>query len=93
LHVPKVITRSIVMEARKLALPLLAFAGGAILGRVLGLKTLMRGAMTAAAVTGLTTQPALVGPNGHRRAANGAHRRKPARGAHRKSPPKKPSAA
>jgi hypothetical protein len=82
------------MEARKLAIPLLAFAGGAILGRLLGLKNLMRGAMTAAAVTGFTTaQPALVGPNGHRRAANGTHRRKPARGAHRKSPAKKPSAA
>jgi hypothetical protein len=81
------------MEARKLALPLLAFAGGAILGRVLGLKTLMRGAMRAAAVTGITARPALVGPNGHRRAANGTHRRKPARRAHRKSAAKKPAAA
>ena len=33
------------MESRKLAIPLLAFAGGAILGRLLGLKTLVRGAM------------------------------------------------
>jgi hypothetical protein len=79
------------MESRKLALPLLAFAGGAILGRLLGLKTLMRGAMTAAAVTGMTTQPALPGPNGHR-AANGTHRRKPVRTAHRRSPAKKSSA-
>jgi hypothetical protein len=77
------------MDARKLALPLLAFAGGAILGRMLGLKTLVRGIMTAAAVTGITAQPALLGPNGHRRAANGQHRRKPARGAHRKSAQKK----
>ena len=52
------------MESRKLALPLLAFAGGAILGRLFGLKTLMRGAMTAAAVTGMTSaQPALLGPD------------------------------
>jgi hypothetical protein len=83
------------MESRKLALPLLAFAGGAILGRLLGLKTLMRGAMTAAAVTGMTAQPALLGSNGHR-AANGTHRRKPARAsaraAHRRSPTKKSSA-
>jgi hypothetical protein len=79
------------MESRKLALPLLAFAGGAILGRLLGLKMLMRGAMTAAAVTGMTTQPALPGPNGHR-ATNGTHRRKPARTAHRRSPAKKSSA-
>jgi hypothetical protein len=79
------------MESRKLALPLLAFAGGAILGRLLGLKMLMRGAMTAAAVTGLTTQPALPGPNGHR-ATNGTHRRKPARTAHRRSPAKRSSA-
>lgn len=80
------------METRKLAIPLLAFAGGAILGRVLGLKTLMRGAMTAAAVTGMTTRPALVGPDTPR-AANGAHRRKPARTAHRRSPPPKKSSS
>ena len=49
------------MEARNLAIPLLAFAGGAILGRLLGLKTLARGAMTAAALTGMVSQPALVG--------------------------------
>jgi hypothetical protein len=81
-----------VMETRKLAVPLLAFAGGAILGRVLGLKTLMRGAMTAAAVTGITTRPALGGPNSQR-GANGAHRRKSARGAHRRSPRRKSSTA
>ncbi len=65
------------MESHKLALPLLAFAGGAILGRLFGLKTLMRGAMTAAAFTGMTSQPALLGPPTHR--TNSAHRRKPAR--------------
>jgi hypothetical protein len=41
------------MDTRKLALPLLAFAGGAILGRLFGLQTLARGAMAAAAVTGM----------------------------------------
>jgi hypothetical protein len=41
------------MNSRNLAVPLLAFAGGAILGRLFGLKTLARGAMTAAAVTGM----------------------------------------
>ena len=84
-----------VMETRKLAVPLLAFAGGAILGRMLGLKTLMRGAMTAAAVTGITTRPALGGPNTHRGAngANGPHRRKSARGAHRRRPRRKSSTA
>ena len=80
------------MESRKLALPLLAFAGGAILGRLLGLKTLMRGAMTAAAVTGMTTQPALLGASTHR-GANGTHRRKPARTAHRRTAAKKSSSA
>lgn len=49
------------MNTRNLALPLIAFAGGAILGRLLGLKVLARGAMTAAALTGMATQPALVG--------------------------------
>ena len=66
------------MESRKLAIPLLAFAGGAILGRLLGLKILMRGAMTAASVTGMTSLPALIGPDPHR-SHNGAHRRKTAR--------------
>jgi hypothetical protein len=75
------------METRKLALPLLAFAGGAILGRLLGLKTLMRGAMTAAAVTGVTSRPALLGPDTHR--SNGTHRRKPARNAARRSAAKR----
>jgi hypothetical protein len=80
-----------VMETRKLALPLLAFAGGAILGRLLGLKTLMRGAMTAAAFTGMASRPALVGPNTHRstNGTNGAHRRKTARSTSRKSPAKR----
>ncbi len=75
------------MEARKFAVPLLAFAGGAILGRVLGLKTLVRGAMTAAAVTGIA-QPAMI--ERHRR-SNGATRRRKAvqRGAHRRNPQKK----
>ena len=75
------------MEARKLAVPLLAFAGGAILGRVLGLKNLVRGAMTAAAVTGFA-KPAMI--EAHRR-PNGATRRRKAvhRGAQRRSPQKK----
>lgn len=80
------------MESRKLALPLLAFAGGAILGRLFGLKTLMRGAMTAAAFTGVTSQPALLGPDTHR-TTNGAHRRKPARSAARRSAAKRSSSA
>jgi hypothetical protein len=76
------------MEARKLALPLLAFAGGAVLGRLLGLKTLMRGAMTAASVTGVTSLPALIGPD-RRRSHNGAHRRRTARSASRRSAAKR----
>jgi hypothetical protein len=80
------------METRKLAVPLLAFAGGAILGRVLGLKTLMREAMTAAAVTGIASPPVLVGQATHR-GANGAHRRKAARRVHRRSPRGKSSTA
>jgi hypothetical protein len=64
------------MDAQKLAVPLLAFAGGAILGRLLGLKTLVRGAMTAAAVTGIASQPAtMIGSNGHAART----RRRPAR--------------
>jgi hypothetical protein len=78
----------VMTDARKYALPLLAFAGGAILGRVLGLKTLVRGAMTAAAVTGIA-QPAMIEAGSRR--SNGATRRRKAvqRGAHRRSPQKK----
>jgi hypothetical protein len=79
------------MDSHKLALPLLAFAGGAILGRLFGLKTLMRGAMTAAAVTGVTSRPALLGPDTHR-SANGTHRRKSARNT-RRSAAKRSSSA
>ena len=75
------------MDTRKLAIPVLAFAGGALLGRLFGLKTLMRGAMTAAAVTGMTSTPALLGPDTHR--ANGTHRRKVARGATRRGAAKR----
>jgi hypothetical protein len=79
------------MESRKLAIPLLAFAGGAILGRLFGLKTLMRGAMTAASVTGMTSLPALIGPDAHRgtNGASGAHRRKTTRSASRRSAAKR----
>ena len=80
------------MEARKLALPLLAFAGGAVLGRLLGLKILMRGAMTAASVTGMTSLPALLGPDTHR-STNGAHRRKATRTTHRRSATKRSASA
>jgi hypothetical protein len=81
--------RRIIMQTRKLAFPLLAFAGGAILGRVLGLKNLVRGAMTAAAVTGIA-QPAVLET---RRRPNSATRRRKVvhRGAHRRSPQKKSS--
>ncbi|MDQ2079069.1 hypothetical protein RA307_02670 [Xanthobacteraceae bacterium Astr-EGSB] len=48
-------------SSRNLALPLIAIAGGVILGRLLGLKSLAGGAMTAAAVRG-TARPGLDGP-------------------------------
>jgi hypothetical protein len=62
------------MNARKLAVPLLAFAGGAILGRLLGFERLARGAMAAAAVTGMASRPTLLG-----RAARAAARARPRR--------------
>jgi hypothetical protein len=75
------------MAARKFTVPLLAFAGGAILGRIFGLRTLVRGAMTAAAVTGIA-EPAMI--DSHQR-TNRAHRQRKVvhRGAHRRSPQKK----
>jgi hypothetical protein len=86
--------RSTEMDAQKFAIPLLAFAGGAILGRLLGLKNLVRGAMTAAAVTGMATQPARITSNTHARGAAGPRRRKAvSRGAQRKSAQKKSASA
>ena len=63
------------MDTRNLAVPLLAFAGGAVLGRMLGLRTLVRGAMTAAAVTGMAVQPALVGAGPRETTRSPARRR------------------
>lgn len=68
------------MNTRNLALPLIAFAGGAVLGRLLGLKVLARGAMTAAALTGMASQPALANlargtPAPRRRSARPARKR------------------
>ncbi len=78
------------MNAQKYAIPLLAFAGGAILGRLLGIKRLVRGAMTLAAVTGMASQPALIGPHARRAPAHAPRRRKAVhRSAHRKTPQKK----
>ena len=77
------------MDTRNLALPLLAFAGGAILGRLLGLKTLVRGAMTAAAVTGMAAQPALVGAGMREMARAPARRRGATRSARKRVTQKK----
>jgi hypothetical protein len=65
---------------------------------VLGLKTLVRGAMTAAAVTGMTAQPARIASNTHGRASGrtsaGTRRRKTTtRAAQRKSAAKKSASA
>ena len=76
------------MDARNLAIPLLAFAGGAILGRLLGLKTLARGAMTAAALTGMVSQPALVAASGPATRVT-ARRRSSTRPARKKTAQKK----
>ncbi len=78
------------MNAQKFAIPLLAFAGGAVLGRLLGIKRLVRGAMTVAAVTGMASQPALIGPNARRGAtAHVGRRRKAVNRTHRRTPHKK----
>jgi hypothetical protein len=86
--------RRITMDTRKFAIPLLAFAGGAILGRVLGLKPLVRGAMTAAAVTGMTGPALLESEHARLAPAVRARRRKAVqRAAQRRSPQKKSSPA
>jgi hypothetical protein len=42
----------------KILAPALLFAAGAVFGRVFGLKPLVRGAMTAASMTGMVPAPA-----------------------------------
>jgi hypothetical protein len=76
------------MDLQKFALPAAAFAIGAILGRVLGLKPLIRGAMTAAAVTGIgTAQPTLLGSD--RRSGTRRRRGATTRAARKKTPHKR----
>ncbi len=80
------------MNMQKLVLPAVAFAVGAILGRLLGLKTLMRGAMTAAAITGIgSAQPALLAAGSAvRRSAHRTRKTKPVhRAARRKTAQRK----
>ncbi len=78
------------MDARKVAIPLLAFAGGAVLGRVLGLRTLVRGATTAAAVTGIAPRAMLAPASARQTRIGGTRRRKAAqRSAQRKTAHKK----
>jgi hypothetical protein len=81
------------MDGQKLAVPLLAFAGGAILGRVLGLKTLVRGAMTAAAVTGIATQPQTIGSNSRQRALSARRRKSTSRKSAKRSAASAPRSA
>jgi hypothetical protein len=75
------------MDLQKFAFPALAFAVGAVLGRIFGLKPLMRGAMTAAAVTGFGSRPALLETRpAVRRSRKPTHRAAHKRSAHKKSP-------
>jgi hypothetical protein len=73
-------------SSRNLALPFLAFAGGVILGRLFGLKNLARGAMTAAAVSGI----ARPGSDGSRKAlGHSTPRRRGSRTARKRAPQKR----
>ena len=77
------------MDLQKYAFPALAFAVGAVLGRIFGIKTLMRGDMTAAAGIGIGSQPALLGEPRHAAARRGrktTHRAAHKRTAQKKSP-------
>jgi hypothetical protein len=68
-------------SSRNLALPFLAFAGGVVLGRLLGVKSLAGGTMTAAAVSGIArpeldgAREALGNPTPRRRAGRTARKR------------------
>ncbi len=73
------------MEMQKLVWPAVAFAIGAVLGRIFGLKRLMRGAMTAAAVTGIgRAQPALLAVTGTTHRSNRSARKPVHRAARKK---------
>ncbi len=52
------------MRARSLVVPVVAFAGGVVLGRLLGFDSLAGGGPTAAAVSGPSSQPALLESTG-----------------------------
>jgi hypothetical protein len=77
------------MDARKLVLPAVVFVGGALLGRMIGLKGLVRAGMAALTVANMSESAGLLtaGRNGTPRKALQKPARK--RAVQRKSAPKK----
>ena len=78
------------MDTRDLILPAAVFIGGALLGRIFGLKPIWRGAMAALAVAGASKNAGLIDEPAPRRHA--APRRKAVTRAARKRPVHKKSA-
>ena len=68
------------MNARKLILPGLVFFAGALFGRFFGVKPLVKGAMTAAAMSGMLPGEGRARRRrvSHRAARRPAHRRRAA---------------
>ena len=67
------------MISGKYVAPALIFFAGAVLGRVFGLKPLVRGAMTAASMAGITEVPQREPTRHPRRIAHQPARRRTAR--------------
>lgn len=63
------------IDPKSLALPALAFAGGAILG-LMGIKALLRGAIAAATVVGLINRTEMMPATATRRPTSRAARRR-----------------
>jgi hypothetical protein len=77
------------MDTRKLVLPAVVFVGGALLGRMIGFKGLLRAGIAALTVANMSESAALLtaGKNGTPRKAVAKSPRK--RAASRKSAPRK----
>jgi hypothetical protein len=81
-----------VMEARRLMLPAAALVGAAVLGRLVGLKGLVRVGMAALTVANVSKSAGLL-TDGQRNSHKPVQRSTRKRAAQRKSAPKKKAAA
>lgn len=81
------------MDARKLVLPAVALVGGALLGRLIGIRGLVRAGMAALTVANVSKSAGLVTAGKESRPSRAVQRTARKRTAQRKSAPRKTAPA